>query len=169
MTLPANIRPGWKGLPGTNTCLLRKSVNYGRNKFYSAGPVGGLDFGWGRLFKTLWARHLAAGAKTFNIMTFSIMDFIATLGISIECHYAECHIFLELRRVLLCWVSSCWVSSCWVSSCWVSSCWVSSCWVSHFLTVKLSVYCAGCHIFLLLCWVTHFKMIRHAECRIFLF
>ncbi len=27
-----------KGLPGTITSLLRKSVNYGRKKFYSAGP-----------------------------------------------------------------------------------------------------------------------------------
>ncbi len=36
--LPANIRLGWKFLPGTNTCLLRKSVNYSRKKFYSTGP-----------------------------------------------------------------------------------------------------------------------------------
>jgi hypothetical protein len=36
--LPANIRLGWKGLAGTNTSLLRKSVNYDRKKFYSTGP-----------------------------------------------------------------------------------------------------------------------------------
>jgi hypothetical protein len=30
-----NIRLGWKGLPGKNTSLLQKSVNYSRKKFYS--------------------------------------------------------------------------------------------------------------------------------------
>jgi hypothetical protein len=35
-SLPANIRIGWKGLPGTNA--VQKSVNYGRKKFYSTGP-----------------------------------------------------------------------------------------------------------------------------------
>jgi hypothetical protein len=33
-----NIILGWKGLLGTNTSLLQKSVNYGRNTFYSTGP-----------------------------------------------------------------------------------------------------------------------------------
>ncbi len=33
-----NIRLGWKGLPETNTLLLRKSINYGRNKFYYTDP-----------------------------------------------------------------------------------------------------------------------------------
>jgi hypothetical protein len=31
--LPANIRLGWKGLPGTNTLAF-----YGRKKFYNTGP-----------------------------------------------------------------------------------------------------------------------------------
>jgi hypothetical protein len=31
--LLTNIRPGWKGLPWTNTSLLRALVNYGRKKF----------------------------------------------------------------------------------------------------------------------------------------
>jgi hypothetical protein len=35
-TLPANIRLGWKGLPGTNT--LAYYENYGRKMFYSTGP-----------------------------------------------------------------------------------------------------------------------------------
>ncbi len=35
---PTNIKLSWRGLPGTNTSLLRKSVNYGRKKFYSRGP-----------------------------------------------------------------------------------------------------------------------------------
>jgi hypothetical protein len=34
MALPANIRLGWKGLPGTNASLLRKFVNNVRKKFY---------------------------------------------------------------------------------------------------------------------------------------
>jgi len=38
LALPANIRLGWKGLPGPNTSLLRKSVNCGCKKFYSTGP-----------------------------------------------------------------------------------------------------------------------------------
>jgi hypothetical protein len=38
MALPINTRLGCEGLPGTNTSLLRKSVNYGHNKFYSTGP-----------------------------------------------------------------------------------------------------------------------------------
>ncbi len=33
-----NIRLGWRGLPGTNTSLLRKSENYGHKKFYSTDP-----------------------------------------------------------------------------------------------------------------------------------
>ncbi len=37
--LPVNIRLGWKGLPGTNTGSLRKSVNYGRKKFYRIGSL----------------------------------------------------------------------------------------------------------------------------------
>jgi hypothetical protein len=35
---PANIELGWKGLSGTNTSLLRKSVNYSRKKFHMIGP-----------------------------------------------------------------------------------------------------------------------------------
>jgi hypothetical protein len=35
--LPTNIRQGWKGLPGTNTSLLQKSVNYGCKKFMTLG------------------------------------------------------------------------------------------------------------------------------------
>jgi hypothetical protein len=38
LDLPANIRQGWKGLPGTNTSFLQKSVNYGQKKFYNIGP-----------------------------------------------------------------------------------------------------------------------------------
>jgi hypothetical protein len=38
LALPENIRLGWRGLPGTNTSLLRKSVNYGRKKFYNTVP-----------------------------------------------------------------------------------------------------------------------------------
>ncbi len=37
LDLLANTRLDRKGLPGTNTSLLRKSVNYGRNKFCSTG------------------------------------------------------------------------------------------------------------------------------------
>jgi hypothetical protein len=36
--LPANIGLGRKGLPGTNTSSLWKSVSYGRKKFYRIGP-----------------------------------------------------------------------------------------------------------------------------------
>ncbi len=35
---PTNIRLGWKGFPEANTSFLRKSVNYGHKKFYSASP-----------------------------------------------------------------------------------------------------------------------------------
>ncbi len=35
--LPAKIRLGWKGLPGTNS-LSQKSVNYGSKISYSSGP-----------------------------------------------------------------------------------------------------------------------------------
>jgi hypothetical protein len=35
LALPANIRLGWKGLPGTNT-----PAQYGRKKFYNIGPRG---------------------------------------------------------------------------------------------------------------------------------
>jgi hypothetical protein len=38
VALPTNIKLGWKGLPGTSTSLLQKSVNYGCKKFYSTGP-----------------------------------------------------------------------------------------------------------------------------------
>ncbi len=37
-SLPNYIRQGWRGLPGRNTSLLRKSVNYGSKFFYSTGP-----------------------------------------------------------------------------------------------------------------------------------
>jgi len=43
---PTNIRQGWIGLPEKKKpSLLRKSVNYGRKKFYSTGPCcqGQLD------------------------------------------------------------------------------------------------------------------------------
>jgi hypothetical protein len=33
-----NIGQEWKGLPGTNTSLLRIFVKYGRKKFYNIGP-----------------------------------------------------------------------------------------------------------------------------------
>ncbi len=34
VTLPTNIRQGWKGLPGTNTLAYsKKFLNYGRKKF----------------------------------------------------------------------------------------------------------------------------------------
>jgi hypothetical protein len=55
------------------------------------------------------------GTKTFSttilsIMTRTITDIIGTLsittlGISVLCHWAECHIFLHLRWMSLCWVS----------------------------------------------------------------
>jgi hypothetical protein len=35
---PTNIRLGWKGLPRTNTSLLRKSVNYTCKKFIVQAP-----------------------------------------------------------------------------------------------------------------------------------
>jgi hypothetical protein len=35
LTLPANIRLGWKSLPGTNSS--QKFVNYGSKKFYNIG------------------------------------------------------------------------------------------------------------------------------------
>jgi hypothetical protein len=38
VALPTNIKLGWKGLPGTSTSLLQKSVNYGCKSFYSTGP-----------------------------------------------------------------------------------------------------------------------------------
>jgi hypothetical protein len=31
-------RIGFKSLPGTNTSLFQKFVNYGQNKFYNIGP-----------------------------------------------------------------------------------------------------------------------------------
>ncbi len=41
LALPTNIKLGWKSLPVTNTfILIRKSVNYGCNEFYSTGPCG---------------------------------------------------------------------------------------------------------------------------------
>ncbi len=40
LALLANIRLGWKGLPWTNTSLLRKLVNYGGKMFYRIGPRG---------------------------------------------------------------------------------------------------------------------------------
>jgi len=46
LALPANIRLGWKGLPGTNIlAFYNKSVNYGHKKFYSAGPWHNLQMG----------------------------------------------------------------------------------------------------------------------------
>jgi len=36
--LPANIRLGWKGLPGTSTSLLLKSVNYAVKRFIGLAP-----------------------------------------------------------------------------------------------------------------------------------
>ncbi len=39
LTLPINIRLGWKGLPGTNTlAYFENPENYGSKKFYSTGP-----------------------------------------------------------------------------------------------------------------------------------
>jgi hypothetical protein len=41
LALPSYTRLGWKGLPGDkHSSLLRKSVNYGRNKGYDTGPRG---------------------------------------------------------------------------------------------------------------------------------
>jgi hypothetical protein len=34
------IRLGLERLPGTNTSILRKVVNYGHKKFYNIGPTG---------------------------------------------------------------------------------------------------------------------------------
>ncbi len=39
LTLPTHIRLGWKGLPGTNTSLFQKSVNYGSKKFIELTQV----------------------------------------------------------------------------------------------------------------------------------
>jgi hypothetical protein len=39
LALPSNIKLGFKVLPGTNTQLLRKSVNYGCKKFYSTDSL----------------------------------------------------------------------------------------------------------------------------------
>ncbi len=44
--LTANIRLGWKGLAGTNTSLLQKSVYYDRKGFYSTSP-------WAQCYKIL--------------------------------------------------------------------------------------------------------------------
>jgi hypothetical protein len=42
LALPANIRLGWRGLPGTNTLAhYEKNVNYGCKKFYSTSPKQG--------------------------------------------------------------------------------------------------------------------------------
>ncbi len=41
-TLLANIRLGWKGLPGTNISLLQTFVNYGHKKFYNNGLGGNI-------------------------------------------------------------------------------------------------------------------------------
>ncbi len=38
LALTTNTRLGWKGLPETNSSLLWKSVNYGRNMLYDKGP-----------------------------------------------------------------------------------------------------------------------------------
>jgi hypothetical protein len=38
VALPTNIRLGWKSLPGTNSSLLRKFVNYVRKTFYNIDP-----------------------------------------------------------------------------------------------------------------------------------
>jgi hypothetical protein len=40
LVLPANIRLGWKGLPGTNT---NKKILYVPKKFYNVGPRNALD------------------------------------------------------------------------------------------------------------------------------
>ncbi len=42
--LPANIKLGWKGLPGTNALAYYEIVTYGRKKFYNIGP-------WERIHK----------------------------------------------------------------------------------------------------------------------
>ena len=42
LALSANVRQGCKGLPGTNTSLLRKDVNYGSKKFYNIDTRGGM-------------------------------------------------------------------------------------------------------------------------------
>jgi len=46
-----NIGQEWKGLPGTNTSLLRIFVKYGRKKFYNIGPRE-------QCYKTLFVRNL---------------------------------------------------------------------------------------------------------------
>jgi hypothetical protein len=46
-----SIRLGWKGLPETNTSLLRKCLNYCRKKVYSAGP-------WAQCYKTFNGSNL---------------------------------------------------------------------------------------------------------------
>jgi hypothetical protein len=66
--LPTNTRLGWKGLPGTNTSLLRKSVNYGRNKFYSTGPWCTVDL----------------LLRIFEIMTVKIFYFLFALSFGLK-------------------------------------------------------------------------------------
>jgi hypothetical protein len=39
LTLLTNIRPAWKGLPGTNTSSLPKIVNYDHKKFHNVDPI----------------------------------------------------------------------------------------------------------------------------------
>jgi hypothetical protein len=90
---------------------------------------------WMSLCRMEWRQVKAMGrhetdattfrTTTLNILTFSLIDLIATLSITtlgkrIECHYVEC--------TLLCWTSLCWVSLCWVSLCWMSLCCVSWCY-----------------------------------------
>ncbi len=46
------------------------------------------------------------GGTTFSIMTLSIIVFILTLSkavleISIECHFAECHVFLIVMLIVI--------------------------------------------------------------------
>ncbi len=41
----ANIRQGWKGLPGTNTTLIHIFVSYDCKKFYNIGLISTNDAG----------------------------------------------------------------------------------------------------------------------------
>ncbi len=119
LALPINIRLSWESLPGTNTQLLLRFINYTSKKFYDDSICRGLKKV--PLKVTSIKSHskeqpVFNGATTFSIMTLGIMTFaIITLSITTnniecwlspihiaECSFAECSVAECSYHILLC-------------------------------------------------------------------
>jgi hypothetical protein len=62
LALPANIRLGWKGLPGTNTLAYYKNPQITDKTFYNIGQ-------WCRVYKPFFSSSLTGGPNKLEYLS----------------------------------------------------------------------------------------------------